>query len=241
MLIGTIERRGGSFLKAPDRTVASRRRRRFCWITWCSSCGGKTTFCVWTISITPRRIRWLTKRSIDAATPPGGRGDPHRDLAVRLPVALKTLSFVPLGGLSLADAHNLLAARQVTLKPDLLAELHQRTDGNAELLTLAAYALRRNQHPEQIVKRLADEDDVETFLLKKVDEGLTTDERQAISGVAALLGYPGTRDAIEATLAGGSLKRTLQATWPTASCLREQEGPPRPGVSDPCHCPGVLL
>ena len=65
----------------------------------------------------------------------------------RMPSALRTLSFVPLGGLGLADAGRLLAARKVTLTPELLAELHQRTDGNAELLTLAAQALQRSRQP----------------------------------------------------------------------------------------------
>jgi hypothetical protein len=141
----------------------------------------------------------------------------------RMPTALRTLAFAPLGGLSQADAADLLAARKVTLAADLLAELHQRTDGNAELLSLAAQALRRSRQPAQVVKRLADEEDIETFLLKEVDKGLAEDEKRALSGVAALLGYPGTRDAIEATLASGSLKRTLRYLA-NRFLLREQEG-----------------
>ena len=128
----------------------------------------------------------------------------------RMPSALRTLSFVPLGGLSLADAGRLLAARKVTLASELLAELHQRTDGNAELLTLAAHALQRSRQPSQVIKRLADVEDIETFLLQEVDKGLAADEKSVLSGVAALLGYPGTRTAIEATLASGSLKRTVR-------------------------------
>ena len=128
----------------------------------------------------------------------------------RMPTALRTLSFVPLGGLSLADAGRLLAGRKVTLAPDLLVELHQRTDGNAELLTLAAQALLRSRQPAQVVKRLADVEEIETFLLQEVDSGLAADEKRVLSGVAALLGYPGTRSAIEATQASGSLKRTLR-------------------------------
>ena len=128
----------------------------------------------------------------------------------RMPSALRTLAFVPLGGLGLADAGRLLAARKVTLTPELLAELHQRTDGNAELLTLAAHALQRSRQPSQVIKRLADVEDIETFLLQEVDKGLAADEKSVLSGVAALLGYPGTRTAIEATLASGSLKRTVR-------------------------------
>ena len=128
----------------------------------------------------------------------------------RMPTALRTLSFVPLGGLGLADTAELLAARKVALASDLLAELHRRTDGNAELLTLAVQALQRSPQPAQVVKRLVDEDDIETFLLQEVDKGLAADEKLVLSGVAALLGYPGTRNAIEATLASGNLKRTVR-------------------------------
>lgn len=128
----------------------------------------------------------------------------------RMPSALRTLAFVPLGGLGLADAGRLLAVRKVTLTPELLAELHQRTDGNAELLTLAAHALQRSRQPSQVIKRLANVEDIETFLLQEVDKGLAADEKSVLSGVAALLGYPGTRSAIEATLASGSLKRTVR-------------------------------
>ena len=158
----------------------------------------------------PRRIRWSRKRWI-GYSPLLLAGEVNLIVTSRrMPSALKTLSFVPLGGLGLADAGRLLAARKVTLTPELLAELHRRTDGNAELLTLAAQALQRSRQPSQVVKRLADEDDIETFLLQEVDKGLATDEKPVLSGVAALLGYPGTRDAIEATLASGSLKRTVR-------------------------------
>ena len=65
----------------------------------------------------------------------------------RMPSALKTLSFVPLGGLSLADAGRLLVGSQSGPGARLLTELHRRTDGNAELLTLAAHALQRSRQP----------------------------------------------------------------------------------------------
>jgi tetratricopeptide (TPR) repeat protein len=128
----------------------------------------------------------------------------------RMPTVLRTLSFEPLSGLSLADTSQLLGARKVPLEPDLLVELHQRTGGNAELLILATQALQRSRQPAQVIRRLADEDDIESFLLYELDRGLTTDEKLVMSGVAALLGYPGTRSAIEATVAGGSIKRTLR-------------------------------
>ena len=45
--------------------------------------------------------------------------------------------------------------------------------------------------------------------MKRVDEGLGDDEREMMSAVAVLLGYPGTRDAISAILDGRSVRRTL--------------------------------
>jgi len=141
----------------------------------------------------------------------------------RMPRSLKVLSFVPLGGLSLDEASDLLETHRVLLAPDLVAELHHHTDGNVELLLLAVQALLRSQQPARVITSLADEDDIETFLLREVDKGLTLDEKGALSGVAALLGYPGTRDAIEATLAGASLKRTLLYLT-NRFLLREQVG-----------------
>ncbi len=141
----------------------------------------------------------------------------------RMPRALKVLSFVPLGGLGPAEAGELLAVHKVVLAPELVAELHRHTGGNAELLMLAAQALQRSRKPEQVVAGLADEDNIETFLLEEVDRGLAPDEKGALSGVAALLGYPGTRDAIEATMAGANLKRTL-LYLAHRFLLREQDG-----------------
>lgn len=141
----------------------------------------------------------------------------------RMPALLKTLSFVPLNGLSLADTSQLLANYNINLSPELMRELYERTEGNAELLMLAIHTLARRQRPEQVVKRLVDEDDIETFLLKEVDERLNDKQKLAISGVAALLGYPGTRNAIEVTLASGNLKRVLHYLA-NRFLLREQDG-----------------
>lgn len=141
----------------------------------------------------------------------------------RLPTVFRDQAFVPLGGLRLDDARALLTARSIVLSPELLAELQHHTDGNAELLTLAVHALQRSRQPAQVIKRLADEEDIETYLLQEVDRGLTTDEKLVLGGVAALLGYPGTRSAIETTLASGNLKRTLRYLA-NRFLLREQEG-----------------
>ena len=103
----------------------------------------------------------------------------------------------------------LLGSRGVALSPALVAELHGRTDGNAELVTLAVEALRRAAHPERVIERLIEEEDVAGFLLREVDKQLRPEEKTIMSGVAVLLGHPGTRDAIEATLDTGGVRRAL--------------------------------
>lgn len=63
-----------------------------------------------------------------------------------------------------------LADRSLDLPDDLLEALHRRTEGNAELLTLAAEALRQLYRPAQVVERLVEEKDVQYFLLEEVDK-----------------------------------------------------------------------
>ena len=125
------------------------------------------------------------------------------------PTFVKSAKFDPLQGLDPAGMAQLLEARGVALSPALIAELHGRTDGNAELVTLAVEALRRAAHPERVIERLIEEEDVAGFLLREVDKQLRPEEKTIMSGVAVLLGHPGTRDAIEATLDTGGVRRAL--------------------------------
>ena len=60
-----------------------------------------------------------------------------------------------------------------------------------------------------MIERLVEEEDVEGFLLREVDKQLQPEEKTIMSGVAVLLGHPGTRDAIEATLDAGGIRRAL--------------------------------
>ena len=115
----------------------------------------------------------------------------------------------PLRGLSRQDTDTLLRATSVHLPETLRAALYARTEGNAELLVLAIQALQGADEPATLINRLAKADNVEHYLLVEVDEGLSEEDRQVMTGVAALLGLPATRDAIEQTLERGSLKRTL--------------------------------
>lgn len=115
----------------------------------------------------------------------------------------------PLRGLSRQDTDTLLHTNNVHLPEPLRAALYARTEGNVELLVLAVQALQGAEEPATLINRLAKADNVEHYLLVEVDEGLSEEDRQVMTGVAALLGLPATRDAIEQTLERGSLKRTL--------------------------------
>jgi ATP/maltotriose-dependent transcriptional regulator MalT len=115
----------------------------------------------------------------------------------------------PLPGLDAAATDALLAARDVSLPEGLSSSLHTHTEGNAQLLTLAIEVLRQSRHPERVIANLAETEDIERYLIKEVDDGLDEQERNVMSAVAVLLGYPGTRDAIETVLDAGSVRRTL--------------------------------
>jgi tetratricopeptide (TPR) repeat protein len=110
------------------------------------------------------------------------------------------LSTEPLGGLSLEDTLDLLAARGQPLSAELAAELRARTDGNAQLLMLAINALQKCVEPADLLARLAESDNLEQYLLAEVHRYLSDDERAVMRAVAVLLGYPGTLDSLEAIL-----------------------------------------
>ena len=128
----------------------------------------------------------------------------------RVPDFATLVEWTPLAGLSPADARRLLMVRDVALDLRQIDELYRLTAGNAEFLTLAIDALRQARDPDQLLSRLAESDDIERYLLQEVDEGLTGQERSVMTAVAALLGYAGTRDAIETILNGGNVWRTLR-------------------------------
>jgi len=115
----------------------------------------------------------------------------------------------PLEGLSLDEARLLLNQRRLTLSDDLLARLYQRTEGNAQFLTLALDALRHTQDPSRLIGRLSECENIEDYLIKTVDEKLNEDERSLLGAVAVFLGYPASRAALSAVLEGRSLRRTL--------------------------------
>lgn len=127
----------------------------------------------------------------------------------RLPEFVRVTVHEPLVGLSLADTQLLLQARGVMLGEGLLETLYTRIEGNAQLLMLAIKTLRRSKDRISLLGNLVQASDIGQFLLKEVDQSLQDEERQVMNSVAALLGYPGTRDAIEEVLAGRNAWREL--------------------------------
>lgn len=118
-------------------------------------------------------------------------------------------NFPPLAGLGLTEIREILARHHLVLNVQLIDQLYRTTEGNAELVTLALTVLQTTQAPEQTIAALVQSQDVERFLLREIDTGLADDQKAIMSGVAALLGYPGTRDAIEEVLDGANVRRTL--------------------------------
>lgn len=116
-----------------------------------------------------------------------------------------------LTGLGPADAALLLAGRGVVLEPELMAALYTQVGGNAQLLTLAADALRRADAPERLIAELVDAASIERYLLDAIDAALSAEERATMRPIAALLEPGGTRAAIEAVAAGASVRRPLRS------------------------------
>lgn len=128
----------------------------------------------------------------------------------RVPDFVPLATFKALEGLSVSDTRQLLVLRGIHLTAVQLDELYKYTDGNAEFLTLAINALQQAKNPDLLISRLAESDDIERYLLQEVDETLTGQERGVMNAVAVLLGYAGTRNAIEQVLNGGNVFRTLR-------------------------------
>jgi len=118
----------------------------------------------------------------------------------RVPGFVSLGEFEPLKGLSASDTRLLLDERGLSLCDDLMADLYAYTDGNAQLLTLAIDVLQHASTPADLIARLSESDNIERYLMSEIDAGLSGDERAVMSAIAVLLGYPGTRDAIEAVL-----------------------------------------
>lgn len=126
------------------------------------------------------------------------------------PTYLDGVDFTPLLGLNLADMRQLAANRGQRLNERWGELLHTHTEGNAQLVTLALNVLQRAYDPERTLQRLTETDDIERYLAREVDNGLSGDEREVMIAVAILLGYPGRREIIEAVANRRRLKRVLR-------------------------------
>ncbi len=122
----------------------------------------------------------------------------------------RVVAFEPLGGMSLADTRQLLEGQEVYLTSERLEQLYQYTGGNAQLLSLATDILRESGGAAALLGRLIHADNIERYLLEEVDGRLTRDERQVMSAMAVLQGYPAGRHALEAVLDGCSIMRVLR-------------------------------
>jgi ATP/maltotriose-dependent transcriptional regulator MalT len=113
-------------------------------------------------------------------------------------------------GLSLPDVQLLLATRNVHLDAPLLEALYNQVGGNAQLVTLAADALRLSSNPARLINALTEADSIERYLLNTIDDVLSADERTIMKPIAALLEPGGTRSAIETVADGVSVRRSLR-------------------------------
>lgn len=127
----------------------------------------------------------------------------------RLPNFIQLTQLNSLTGLSTADTCDLLKQRGLALPAEVVAELHTRTEGNPQLLSLAIKLLKRAEQPAEVVNQLARAENITRYLVQEVDKALTEPDREIMVAVAILLGYPGTRDAIEAVTNRSRLKPLL--------------------------------
>lgn len=126
-----------------------------------------------------------------------------------VPGLAHSADFQPMAGLSREDARNLLAARSLSLPDDLFNTLYTRTEGNTQFLTLAIDSLLRGQDPARLIRQLPEHEGIEHYLIKALDEGMNTEEREVMSAISVLMGYPGSREAVSAILDGRNMRRTL--------------------------------
>lgn len=127
-----------------------------------------------------------------------------------VPDYIRSAAIEPLQGLSAADVGRVVASQGVSLSDELVEALHTLTEGNAEIVTLAANVLKRANDLAGVIERLTEADDIERYLIKEVDDGLSGNDREVMIAVAMLLGYSGSREAIETISDRRRLKRVLR-------------------------------
>ncbi len=128
----------------------------------------------------------------------------------RMPAFAQWIPDNQLHGLSLDDTTALLNSRGMELAHDYVRQLHENTGGNAQFLNLIIQALRKSRNPQRLVNNLLDADDLERWLLNEVNSQLSPEEQAVMNACSAMMGYPGTRGAIEAMLEGQRVRTPLR-------------------------------
>ena len=116
----------------------------------------------------------------------------------------------PLSGLTAADAQQLLASQGVSLTDEQFQVLHQRTDGNPQLLMLAADLLRHSTEPAVIIDGLFLSDNIQQYLFEEIGKSLDDEQKHTLRVLSALFGHPASRDAVETLLDGASARDVLR-------------------------------
>lgn len=120
---------------------------------------------------------------------------------------------VTLIGLKEAECVALLQANGLNVEASLASQLIAHTQGNPQLLLLAAQVMQRSPHPQHILTRLGTAPSILDYIVRELDSQLSQDERDMMRGAAVLLGHAGTRWAIEEiTQSTDSLPILLQLT-----------------------------
>ncbi|MFP4439117.1 MAG: protein kinase domain-containing protein [Chloroflexaceae bacterium] len=152
---------------------------------------------------------WML-RLLDQLEPLASAHGPRLIITTRHAVSLRWPGErVVLSGLERLAARELLVTSGLALPEDTADRLVVATEGNPQLLILAADALRRSGRPAEMIACLAETEDIERYLLQEVDSGCDEDERDVMRAIAALLGAPGHREVLEA-MVGRRLRRSLR-------------------------------
>lgn len=145
-------------------------------------------------------------------------------LTERVPDFLNANNVEPLKGLSVEETQVLLSSNNILLSKEQFKTLYSKTNGIPQLLSWAIQALKSTEIPEKIINHLLETDDVERFLINEIDQSLNEDQRRVMNGVAALMGYPGVREAIEYIVNIGSIRRPLRGLV-DRYLIKTEEGP----------------
>lgn len=120
---------------------------------------------------------------------------------------------VILTGLGETESLALLEANGLPLDAEIASQLFRHTQGNPQLLLLAAQVVQRSASPQRVLARLSTAPSILDYIVRELDSQLSADEREKMRGAAILLDHAGTRWVIEAiTQSTDSLPALLQLT-----------------------------